>query len=209
MDKFALVYEFNKESPLITYKASKELEAENYSKALELLSSAVVKYPYHATAHFLLALTFAHNNEFEKAKKFVSTGNDLLRDKKTADYYLNMIEHIKRESEGISVSFDDTINEVLNESFIEPEDFNTESELEQLENTFENSNQSENINFEQNSIVTETLAEIYASQNNYEESLEIYEKLKIIKPELTEKFDIRIAELNQAIEIKKQKKFRN
>jgi len=193
MDKFALVYEFNKESPLITYKASKELEAKNYSKALELLSSAIEKYPYHATAYFLLALALAHNNEFEKAKEFLSKGDDLLGEKSTTEYYLGLIEKIKRESEGISVNLDDTISEVLNESFIEPEDFNTENELELLNDSFEKAEQPENITFEQNSIVTETLAEIYASQNNYEESLEIYEKLKIIKPDMTEKFDNRMA----------------
>ena len=59
MDKFALVYEFNKESPLITYKASKELEAKNYSKAVDLLSSAIEKYPYHATAYFMYALALS------------------------------------------------------------------------------------------------------------------------------------------------------
>ena len=57
--------------------------------------------------------------------------------------------------------------------------------------------------------MTETLAEIYASQENYEEAIEIYEKLKNIKPDLTDKFNNRINELKTAIENKKQKRFGN
>lgn len=209
MDKFALVYEFNKESPLITYKASKELEAKNYDKALKLLTTAIEKYPNHATSYFLLSLALAHSNEFDKAKEFALKGDNLLGEKRTLEYYLDQIERIKRESEGISVSFDDTVNEILDESFLEQETFGTEDEIDLLDENFGGiENQEEALN-EQNSIVTETLAEIYASQGNFKESIEIFEKLKVIKPELTEKFDNRIAELNLAIENKKQKKFGN
>jgi len=209
MDKFALVYEFNKESPLITYKASKELEAKNYSTALELLSSAVKKYPHHPTAYFQYALALAYNNQYKEAKEFISKGDLLLGEKNTTNYYSKLIDKIKREIEGISVNFDDTVNEVLNDSFLEPEKFNAPNELELLEEDFEKLEHQQNDDFEPNSIVTETLAEIYASQNNYEESLEIFEKLKILKPELAEKFDSRIEELKFAIENKKQKRFGN
>lgn len=209
MDKFALVYEFNKESPLITYKASKELEAKNYSIAIDLLSSAINKYPYHSTAYFQYSLALAYNNQFEEAKEILTKANALLSEKRTFDYYSLLIDKIKREAEGISVNFDETVNEVLNESFLEPEEFNTIDELDLLEDDFESSEPLPEEEFEHNSIVTETLAEIYASQNNFEEALQIFEKLKIIKPELIEKFDKRIDELKIALDNKKQKRFGN
>ena len=209
MDKFALVYEFNTDSPLITYKATKEMEAQNYSKALELLPIAIEKYPTHATAYFMYALALAHNNQIEIAKEYLLKGDRILKDEKTKEHYYKLIEKIQRESAGISVNFDDTVNEILDESFLEPEEFDPLQDLELLDESLIGEEPSVEQHFEQNSIVTETLAEIYASQGNYEEALEIYAKLKEIKPELTEKFENRITELNKVIENKKQKRFGN
>lgn len=209
MDKFALVYEFNNNSPLITYKAVKEHEAKNYSKALELFPKALEKYPYYATTYFVYALALANNNEFDKAKEMVEKGHNLLGVNSTFEFYMEAIDKIKREANGISVNFDDTVNEVLNESFLEPEEFDSSVELDLLNDKLSIDEPIQNSNFEENSIVTETLAEIYASQNNFEEALEIYKKLKELKPDLTEKFDIKIAELNIAIDNKKNKRFGN
>lgn len=209
MDKFAIVYEFNKESPLMTYKGTKELEAKNYSKAAELLAEAIEKFPDHATPYFQYSLALANQNEFEKAKEILTKGDDLLGDKDTFNYYSNLIESIKRDAEGITVSFDETVNEVLEESFIEPERFNRENEIDIFEENHEKGKTEEKLDFDQSPIVTETLAEIYASQNNYEEAIEVYEKLKNIKPELTDRFNNRISQLNIELENKKQKRFGN
>jgi tetratricopeptide (TPR) repeat protein len=209
MDKFAIVYEFNKESPLMTYKGTKELEAKNYSKAAELLAEAIEKFPDHATPYFQYSLALANQNEFEKAKEILTKGDYLLGDKDTFNYYSNLIESIKRDAEGITVSFDETVNEVLEESFIEPERFNRENEIDIFEENHEKGKTEEKLDFDQSPIVTETLAEIYASQNNYEEAIEVYEKLKNIKPELTDRFNNRISQLNIELENKKQKRFGN
>jgi len=209
MDKFALVYEFNKDSPLITYKATKEIEAKNYSKALELLPTAIEKYPNHATAYFMYALALAHNDQVELAKEYLFKGDEILKDENTKAHYIKLIEKIDREAAGISVNFDDTVNEILDESFLEPEEFDPLQDLELLDDSLFDEEPEVEQHFEQNSIVTETLAEIYASQGNYEEALDIFEKLKEIKPELTEKFENRINELNLIIENKKQKRFGN
>lgn len=209
MDKFALVYEFNRDSPLITYKATKEMEAQNYSKALELLPTAIEKYPNHATAYFMYALALAHNKQIEIAKEYLLKGDRILKDEKTKEHYLKLIEKIERESAGISINFDDTVSEILDESFLEPEEFDPLKDLELLDDALIDDGPIVEQHFEQNSIVTETLAEIYASQGNYEEALEIYEKLKEVKPELTDKFENRITELNKVIENKKQKRFGN
>ena len=209
MDKFALVYEFNRDSPLITYKATKEMEAQNYSKALELLPTAIEKYPNHATAYFMYALALAHNKQIEIAKEYLLKGDKILKDEKTKEHYINLIEKIQREAAGISINFDDTVSEILDESFLEPEEFDPLKDLELLDEALIDEEPTVEQHFEQNSIVTETLAEIYASQGNYEEALEIYEKLKEIKPELTDKFENRITELNKVVENKKQKRFGN
>jgi tetratricopeptide (TPR) repeat protein len=208
MDKFAMVYEFNKESPLITYKAVRELEAKNYKKAVDLLSSAIEKYPYHPTPYFQYALALAHNKQYDLAKDFLKKGDDLLGEEETLRYYLNLIDAVKREADGITVGFDDTINEVLGESFIEHEQFNSD-DIDLIDETSSNPVETGNSESGEMPIITETLAEIYASQENYEEAIDIYEKLKSIKPDLVDKFNNRINELKTAIENKKQKRFGN
>ncbi len=209
MDKFALVYEFNRDSPLITYKATKELEAKNYSKALDLLATAVEKYPDHATTYFIYSLALAHDKQYDKAMENILLGHNILKNNDTKKYYQSMVERIKREAAGISMNFDETVSDILDESFLELEDFNTLKDLELLDEDLIDEEPPVEQHFEQNSIVTETLGEIYASQDNFEEAIEIFEKLKEIKPELIEKFDNRIAELNVLIENKKHKRFRN
>ena len=118
MDKFTLVYEFNKNSPLITYQAAKEIEAKNYSRALEMLSKATEKFPDHLTAFLLLSEALAFNEKFDEARDVLKKSLDLDADKETYEFYLNRIETIKREFEGISINLDDTVNEILNEANI-------------------------------------------------------------------------------------------
>jgi len=209
MDKFSIVYEFNSESPLITYMATRELEAKNYSKAVELLSTAIDKYPNHVTPYFQCAVALAHENQFEKARDYLAKGNNLLGEEETLNYYSTLVDSIKREADGISVNFDDTINEVLEESFIEPEQFGTTDDFDLADESVKNKQEDNSSGFEETSIVTETLAEIYASQSNFEEAIEIYEKLKDIKPENIDRFNNRINELKIIAENKKQKRVAN
>ncbi len=198
MDKFTLVYEFNKNSPLIVYQASKEIEENNIAKAIEMLNKAIEDFPYYPTPYFLLATALAHNQDFEEAKSLLSIGYNLLDDEQTLSYYSNIIDKIKREDEGIGDDFEDTVTQVLDDTFLEPEDNNIDLDL--LDNsdttTKQDSKKTKSV-LPDGTIVTETLAEIYNSQGNYNEAKEIYEKLKYIRPEKAEEYEIKISELNK------------
>ncbi len=203
MDKFALVYEFNNDSPLITYKASKELDAGNNKRALGLLKESLEKNPYHSTTYYMLAVALAKNNQIEVAKEFLNKATEMFYDEGTKDYYFNIIEKIRMETEGINLGIEETVNEVLSQSFLEADELNNDIEIseEELKAT-----QTKKSHDDDNSIITETLAEIYASQNNYEEAIEIYEKLLHSKPEKEDKLKKRIAELKEILESKKKRK---
>ena len=79
MDKFTLVYEFNKDSPLITYQAAKELDAKNYSKALEMLIKATDKFPDHLTAFLLLSEALAYNDKFDEARDVLKKSLEMIK----------------------------------------------------------------------------------------------------------------------------------
>ena len=203
------MFEFNKNSPLVSYQASKELDAGNHKKALEMLSAATESYPDHLIAHILKSLALAHNKKFEEAKTLISGLKGSIITGETIKYYMDKIDKIKLESDGISVNFDDTVSEVLSDSFLDEEQIGAEKDFELLEDDFEFNETGSRSESVDSAIVTETLAEIYASQHNYDEALEIYEKLKKLKPEMSDKFEKRISELKAAIENKKSKKFGN
>ncbi len=199
MDKFALVYEFNNNSPLIVYQASKEIKDNNIAKAIEMLNKAIENFPYYPTPYFLLATALAHNSEYEEAEIALSKAHNLLDNEQTYHYYSNLIEKIKRESEGISSNFDDTVNYVLDEVFPESKEAE-EVDLLNIEEPSEDSTLSKvNTHLPDGTIVTETLAEIYSSQGNYKEAKEIYRKLINIYPDKAEKFEQKILELSGSV----------
>lgn len=206
MDKFALVYEFNEDSPLITYKAARELEAGNYKRALQLLKTSLEKYPFYPTTYFMLATALAENKEIDKAKEMLNRADKLFNEKGTKDFYLNLIEKMRLEAEGINLGIEETVNEVLNDSFLESEELNSDDMDFDISSNELREAEVKELNGDESSIVTETLAEIYASQNNYGEAIEIYEKLLLAKPEKEEKIKKRISELKEILESKKKKK---
>ncbi len=199
MDKFALVYEFNHDSPLIVYKASKELEDNNIAKAIEMLNKAIEEYPYYPTPYFILATALAHNQEFDEAQIMLSKAHSILDNEQTYTYYNNLIEKIKRESDGITSNFDETVDKVLDETLLELDELETMETIDLLSIDKPSDDKSIinkiNTHLPDGTIVTETLAEIYSSQGNFKEAKEIYEKLKYIHPAKSEKFEKKILEL--------------
>ena len=204
MDKFALVYEFNHDSPLIVYKASKELEDNNIAKAIEMLNKAIEEYPYYPTPYFILATAFAHNQEFDEAQIMLSKAHSILDNEQTYAYYNNLIEKIKRESDGITSNFDETVNKVLDETLLDSDELETIDLLSIDKPSDDNAILTKiNTHLPDGTIVTETLAEIYSSQGNFNEAKEIYEKLKYIYPDKAEKFERKILELSNTTTSKK------
>ncbi|MCP5060868.1 MAG: hypothetical protein GY936_00175 [Ignavibacteriae bacterium] len=204
MDKFALVYEFNKESPLLVYKASKEIEDRNITNAIELLNTSIEKYPYYPTAYFLLSVALAYKGDYTKANEIITKGNNLLDEEQTSQYYSNLIGKIKKEAEGLDTNFEDTVSKVLDDSFNDENDFYDFDDIS-IENDNNEVKQTESPkgNITEGTIVTETLAEIYNTQGNYKEALDIYNRLLKIQPEKTAKFNQKILEISNSMGSKK------
>ena len=207
MDKFALVYEFNKESPLLVYKASKEIEDRNIANAIDLLNSSIEKYPYYPTAYFLLSVALAYNGEYKKAGDLITQGNNLLDEEQTFEYYSNLVKQIKKEAEGIDNNFENTVSKVLDDSFNDENEFYDFDDINiEHDNTSDNEikqTEAPKPNITEGTIVTETLAEIYNTQGNYKEALDIYNRLLKIQPEKTDKFNQKILEISHSMGTKK------
>lgn len=95
-NKFALVYEFNKQSPLFVRAAETEIDASRFHSAIEILTEGLKKFPEYATAYIMLGKAYTRLGEYEKAEDAYVKGCDLLHSKKTLTYYINELEKIKR-----------------------------------------------------------------------------------------------------------------
>jgi tetratricopeptide (TPR) repeat protein len=93
-NKFALIYEFNNDSPLFTRVAADLLENNEFDKALEILEKSMNLYPNYPTPYFIYAKALAYAGNPEKAREMIATGSDLIQSEKTKEFYLNEIEEI-------------------------------------------------------------------------------------------------------------------
>lgn len=94
MDKFALIYEFDKTSPLFAYIAQKELELNNYDKALEVIEEGLQIYPDYSVALIIYAKILAAKGNLENAKTNLLKACDLINSDETYKYYLSEIEKL-------------------------------------------------------------------------------------------------------------------
>lgn len=95
-NKFSLVYEYNKQSPLFVRVAESEIDKNNFHSAIEILNKGLQNYPDYPTAHIMLGKAFIRLGEYEKAEEAFVKGCDLINSKKTLAYYINELEKIKR-----------------------------------------------------------------------------------------------------------------
>ena len=92
MDKFALIYEFDKSSPLFAYIAQKELESNNYEKAREVIEEGLQIYPDYSVALIVYAKILAATGNLENAKTNLLNACDIIASAETYKYYLAEIE---------------------------------------------------------------------------------------------------------------------
>lgn len=96
-NKFALIYEFNNQSPLFARVASDFYNNGEYDKALEILENGLKIYPNYPSAYFIYAKALAATGNLEKAKEIVAIGSELVDSDKTKDYYLDKIIEISNQ----------------------------------------------------------------------------------------------------------------
>lgn len=214
-DKIALIYEFNKQSPLFARAAYQELEAKNYDQALEIIESGIELYPNYATGYIVYALALTRTGNTELALQALDKGCELIDSEETRKYYRKLIDEIAdrkvspTESRRVSF-FDESLDEEKEEAEEKEEETEPEEdELEQLAKEINDAKMPEmddsdedvkvggsNFSFNSNQFISETLAGIYYAQGNFEEAKYVYGKLIEMQPEKEEYFKQKIAEID-------------
>ena len=212
-DKIALIYEFNKKSPLFARAAYQELEAKNYDHALEIIETGIELFPNYATGYLVYAIALARTGNHELALQSLDKGCELIDSDATYDYYLKLIE--ETSSKKLSPSDSRRVAFFDNETKEEPEkDEPQEEEIDDLEvlaNEINNAKipevedeediavKNNDFDFNNTQFISETLAGIYYAQGNLNEAKQVYEKLLEMQPDKAEHFSQKIEEINRKL----------
>ncbi len=104
MDKIALIYEFNKNSPLFVKVAADELEKKNIDRAIKILEDGIQLYPDYPTASIMYARALAMVGEFDDAELMLRKGCELINSEETYNFYLKQFSELKEKDEQITES---------------------------------------------------------------------------------------------------------
>lgn len=214
--KVSLIYEYNNRSPLFARLAGIEIEKNNLDTAINILTEGIKNYPEFSVAYFLLGKAYTLKGDYSQALSFIKKGSELIHSPKSFEYYFNEIDSTKKQrsffnisrwveyandnltnntnsasSKNVSVIADESIEETLTKLTIEIEGANqsiSDARIKILE-----SKSKEELN--KNLIVSETLAKIYANQNEIQAAISVYKKLIKRNPERESYFNSKIEEL--------------
>lgn len=204
-DKFALIYEFNKDSPLFAYVAQKELESGNLERAFEIITDGIKKYPEYPTAYFIYSDILYAQGKISEAKEIISKGADLLNSKDTFEFYMKKNQReidINNNKSTLGTEKDRTVDEKSDlEELAKKLDA---AKIENKEVSQQIIDEHRKLSSQTHKIVSETLAGIYFDQGNWQEALEVYTELIKLRPQRAEIYRNKINIIEDKIGKKKK-----
>lgn len=207
-EKIKLIYEFNNKSPLFARVAYNIIERGNISEAISILEDGLKNYPDYPSAIFILAMAHAYSGDEENARILVRRGAEIIQSDEVLDFYMDKITSIIKERNSIT-----KIKKIdFTETALNKDDSAIEDDLEilaqKLTNAKINYKPDENIaptpeiqEYKGERIASETLAEIYLSQNNYYEALNVYKELIKKNPDKADDYILKVAEIQNKIDL--------
>lgn len=222
-DKVKLIYEYNKKSPLFVRAAYFEIENNNFDEAVFILRQGLKSYPENPVAILLLARANALMGKKELAAKLIKKGSNIIHSTETYNFYMEELDTLEKRATvpGLPIEkifFNENVDSNEAGNFVLPavkeneenkleETEAIENRLEQLARTIASAKlpppgDEKNIEIrslgrlsENNLIVSETLAQIYVSQGQYNEAIKVFKNLIKMKPGTTDYYSEKIAEI--------------
>lgn len=200
-EKVNLVYEYNKQSPLFVRVANSEIEKNNPERAVEILNEGLSIYQNYPVPHFLLGRALMMLGKFKEAIDSFRKGSDLINSPKVYEYYLQEVENMKKQriffkrSDNPGFVEDDKSKKPVQEKNV-----NLEDELSSFDSMDEEKFKPSSLKSGSDSIVSETLANIYITQGEFREALSIYGKLLNKNPQKKDYYLQKISEIKAELE---------
>jgi len=156
--KVNLIYECDSKSPLFLRKAFLELENKNIQSAIDILTAGLAEYPAYPAVRFLLARAYMISGKYKEALEQIKAGSNLIRSKKTYEYYLSELNFFKQQN-----PHDDYISNLP---------------VEESKDILKETKSIEDVSpFRPGKLASETLAKIYLAQGEVLEAIKVYEIL--------------------------------
>ncbi len=199
-DKVNLIYEYNKQSPLFVRVAYGEIEKNNADRAVEILNEGLGIYPLYPAAHILLGKALMLLGKYKEALDSFKKGSELVDSHKVYEYYLHEVEDLKKQR----VLFETSRKPAFIDEGDNEEKGNKKISLENELSTFDSMTDQKNLGSApapgSDSIVSETLANIYITQGEFSEALSIFERLLKKNPQKSDYYLEKIKELKSRLE---------
>ena len=136
-EKYALIYEFNNDSPLFARVANQYISAKKYQEAMTILEKGIFNYPEYPTAYFLYAIALANCGDSSQAVEMLRKGAELHGTSESLKYYTDLIENIVPENDEDEIVIEEDENHIVieeDQNEIVIEDVEDEIVIEDEEN---------------------------------------------------------------------------
>lgn len=227
-DKANLIYKNNTNSALFVRTAQYQLENNNIDAAIEILNKGLKVYPDHPVAYLLLGKAYIMLGNYNLAEEFIRKGSSLIQCRDTYDYYLGeaaktrdqrsmfnltrdklfakpvaendsmeqrkavLEDHQPKDSKELQNRIDDRFERLVS----------TVSKVKALDKKDSEGTETNKNNPETTLLVSETLAEIYCTQGEFNEAINVYEKLIKRDPGKTDYYSKKIEEIRKNLNSK-------
>ena len=227
-DKANLIYKNNTNSALFVRTAQYQLENNNIDAAIEILNKGLKVYPDHPVAYLLLGKAYIMLGNYNLAEEFIRKGSSLIQCRDTYDYYIGeaaktrdqrsmfnltrdklfakpvaendsmeqrkavLEDHQPKDSKELQNRIDDRFERLVS----------TVSKVKALDKKDPEGAETNKNNPETTLLVSETLAEIYCTQGELNEAINVYEKLIKRDPGKTDYYSKKIEEIRKSLNSK-------
>jgi len=199
-DKVNLIYEYNKQSPLFVRVANSEIEKNNTEKAVEILNDGLSLYPNYPVAHILLGKALMLMGKYKESLDSFRKGSDLVNSHKVYEYYLQEVENLKKQRALFESSHSPGFISETEDKGGQEKKISLESELSSYDSMDDKKKSPGTPGAGGDSIISETLANIYITQGEFKEALTIFERLLKKNPQKQEYYSQKISELKAKLD---------
>jgi len=226
-DKANLIYKNNTNSALFVRTAQYQLENNNIDAAIEILNKGLKIYPDHPVAYLLLGKAYIMLGNYNLAEEFIRKGSSLIQCRDTYDYYLGEAAKTRDQRSMFNLTRDMFAKPVAENDSMEqrkavledhqPKDskelqnriddrferlVSTVSKVKALDKKDSEGTETNKNNPETTLLVSETLAEIYCTQGEFNEAINVYEKLIKRDPGKKDYYSKKIEEIRKSLNSK-------
>ncbi len=200
-------------SPLFARLASEYFVAGRVEEAKELCLSGLEKYPSYPVAHIVLAKCYAAEKDYSHALGHLRRSVTALPDAKLItemETEWEQLHSLIGKEDSVQPEFHPATAETITEAEVHGEytatpvisftEIPTPPAVPSISEVPTTSR--EKFLIEDGRIISKTLAEIYAMQGEYGEAIITYRMLRQQRPQMQEECDLRISELEQALQAK-------